>query len=161
MQKAQQEFMKMLEANIKPDIVTCSILATGFGRSGLLMEVLDFINLNHMMDEGLEPTSLIYGVAIDSLCKQGNLSEAENLFYIVEEKGIDKVEALHSAMVCGYLNSGWTDDAYMLFLRVAQQGSLVDHFSCSKLINDLCRGGNVKGASDVLSMMLKKMLFLM
>nr|CAB3463342.1 unnamed protein product [Digitaria exilis] len=38
MQKAQQEFMKMLEEDIKPDIVTCNVLATGFGRSGLVME---------------------------------------------------------------------------------------------------------------------------
>ncbi|KAF8756354.1 hypothetical protein HU200_011066 [Digitaria exilis] len=141
MQKAQQEFVKMLEEDIKPDIVTCNVLATGFGRSGLVMEVFNL--LKDMMDLGLEPTSLIYGVAIDSLCRQGNLSEAEELFYIVEEKGIDNIEALYSAMVCGYLNSGWTDDAYKLFLRVSQQGHLLDNFSCSKLINGLCRDGNL------------------
>jgi len=59
-------------------------------------------------------------------------------------------------MVCGYLNSGWSDHAYVLFLRVAKQGKLVDRFSLSKLINDLCRDGNAQGASTVCSIMVEK-----
>ena len=74
--------------------------------------------LEHMMDQGLEPNSLTYGIAIACFCRGGNLSEAEVLFNIVEEKGIDNIEVLYSSMVCGYLHSGWTDHAYTLFLKI-------------------------------------------
>ncbi|CAL4911152.1 unnamed protein product [Urochloa decumbens] len=150
---ALQVFEQMLKTNIVPDIVTYNILASWFCRTGLVKEAN--LLLGHMMDQGLE-NSVTYGVAIDGFCRAGHLSDAVVLFNEVEEKGINNIEALRTAMVRGYLHSGSTGLAYKLFLRVAQQGSLVDSFSCSKLINGLCREGNVKGASTVCSMMLEK-----
>lgn len=84
MQNAQQVFEEMLKANIEPDIVTYNILASGFCKSGLVMEVFDL--LDRMADQGLEPNSLTYGIAIVGFCRGGNLSEAEVLFNVVEEK---------------------------------------------------------------------------
>ncbi|KAF0905013.1 hypothetical protein E2562_000825 [Oryza meyeriana var. granulata] len=72
---AQQVFEEMMKANVEPDIVTYNILASGFCKSGLVMEVFDL--LDHMMDQGLEPNSLTYGIAIVGFCRGGNLSEAE------------------------------------------------------------------------------------
>ncbi|KAF8747076.1 hypothetical protein HU200_013307 [Digitaria exilis] len=135
-ENAWQAFEQMLKANIKPDVVTYNILASGYSRNGLVMKVFDL--LEHMMDQGLEPNSLTYGVVIAGFCRVGNLSEAE------------------VSMVCGYLQSGWTDHAYMLFLRVAEQGNMVDRFSSLKLISNLCREGKVEGASTVCMMMLEK-----
>ncbi|CAN6353183.1 unnamed protein product [Urochloa humidicola] len=150
---ALQIFVQMLKTNIVPDIVTYNVLVSWFCRRGLVKGA-NFL-LGHMMDQGLD-NSVTYVVAIDAFCRAGHLSDAVVLFTEVEEKGVDNIEALYNAMVCGYLHSGCTGLAYKLFLRVAQQGSLVDSFSCSKLINGLCREGNVKGASTVCSMMLEK-----
>ncbi|RCV28562.1 hypothetical protein SETIT_5G414300v2, partial [Setaria italica] len=132
-ENAWQAFEQMLKANIKPDVVTYNILASGYSRNGLVMKVFDL--LEHIMDQGLEPNSLTYGVVIAD-------------FY--------DIEVMYSSMVCGYLRSGWTDHAYMLFLRVAKQGNMVDPFSCFKLISGLCRDGKVERASSVCSMMLEK-----
>jgi len=48
-----------------------------------------------------------------------------------------------------------TDDAYKRFCRVAQRGNILDHFSCSKLINNLCRDENIKRDSTVFNMLIE------
>ena len=99
-------------------------------------------------------------LAIDGFWRGGHLSKAEGIFNKVGKK-LDNIEVLYNAMVRGYLHSGSTDDAYRLFRRVAQQGNILDRFSCSKLINNLCRDDNVKRASTVFDMMFERKLFLM
>uniref|UniRef100_A0A0E0I9T8 Pentatricopeptide repeat-containing protein n=1 Tax=Oryza nivara TaxID=4536 RepID=A0A0E0I9T8_ORYNI len=76
----------MLKANIEPDIVTYNILASGFCKSGLVMEVFDL--LDRMADQGLEPNSLTYGIAIVGFCRGGNLSEAEEVNIADEELSV-------------------------------------------------------------------------
>ncbi|CAD6234755.1 unnamed protein product [Miscanthus lutarioriparius] len=102
---------------------------------GMISEVI--VHFQKFRDLGLHLDGVLYNIAMDAYCKLGNMNEA--------------VKLLNEMMA-----EGWTDHAYTLFLRVAKQGNMVDHLSCSKLINGLCRDEKVEEASTVCSMMLEK-----
>jgi len=98
--------------NIYPDIVTYTMLISGFCKLGKWQEAMGV--LTDMMEQGISLNVVAFNSLIDALCKEGIATGAHKLLDVMIQRGTEPDVITYNSLMDGYV-VGQLDEAIKVF----------------------------------------------
>ncbi|KAJ9178665.1 hypothetical protein P3X46_010532 [Hevea brasiliensis] len=161
----------MVERDSDPDTVTYIIIIGALCKDKLVVEALDLFS--QMRNKGISTNvitynSLIHGlcklgkrnqalafILIDILCKEGMVSEAQNTFKILIQRGLEPNVVTYNSLIDGLCISDQWKEALALLKNMVGRNISSNVFTFNKLINTLCKKGLVSNAQIIIRIMIQ------
>ncbi len=108
-----------------------------------------------MTDES-KKTDEQYRALIQGYAEIGNLAEAQQLFFYLQENRKEIGAAVYRAMIAGYSRAGMTDNASQLFKKMTDAGFKANTTTSNNFLEGLCLTGRLAEAQTFFDSMTKK-----
>ncbi|CAK7325091.1 unnamed protein product [Dovyalis caffra] len=146
---AEKLFDEMSVRNLVPNRVTFNTLIDGYCKAG---EVDVAISLRERMKkEKVEPSIITFNSLLSGLCKARRMEEARSMLKEMEVDGFVPDGFTYSIIFDGLLKSNDGAGAAMdLYREAIGKGVRINSYTCSILLNGLCKEGQVEKAEEVL-----------
>ncbi|KAK1293115.1 hypothetical protein QJS10_CPB17g01634 [Acorus calamus] len=173
---------EMLKIGVKPTVVTMTVIIRSLSKIGDVQEAEYLFNM--MKREGLKPDVVLYNTLIDGCSKEGNLHKAFGIFDIMKADDVTPDVATYNILIHGLANGvtasktifdefvkgGFSPDkftftdiiskeknvheAFLVWHHMIENGIRPDGFTCSALLNVLCKASRMPEASSLFQKML-------
>ncbi|PON91148.1 Pentatricopeptide repeat [Trema orientale] len=152
--KRMNELMaKMKERDIKPDVVTFSILINRLCKSRRVddaLEVFEKMRGGVGAERGkysVEPDVVTYNTLIDGLCKVGRQEEGLKLMEQMRSQKCSAPNAVtYNCLIDGFNKVGEIDKAMELFDQMKEKKVPLSVITLNTLVDGLCRHGRISSA---------------
>ncbi|KAH9724765.1 putative pentatricopeptide repeat-containing protein [Citrus sinensis] len=153
-------FKNMIAFGVRPDVITYGTLINGFCRTGNLSVAL---RLHKKMVSGDYENGLIsktnifsYSIIIDSLCKEGLVDKAKELFLEMKGRGINPAVVVCTTLIHGFCCAGNWEEVNGLFIEMLDLGPRPNLLTFNVMIDCLCKGGKINEANGLLELMIQR-----
>ncbi|GAY66860.1 hypothetical protein CUMW_252190 [Citrus unshiu] len=153
-------FKNMIAFGVRPDVITYGTLINGFCRTGNLSVAL---RLHKKMVSGDDENGLIskpnifsYSIIIDSLCKEGLVDKAKELFLEMKGQGINPDVVVCTTLIHGFCCAGNWEEVNGLFIEMLDLGPRPNLLTFNVMIDCLCKGGKINEANGLLELMIQR-----
>lgn len=139
-------FDKMLERRIAPTQVTFNTMVDGYCKAGNLDAAFGL--RDQMLNAGFKPNMITYNALISVLCRAAHMEECRRVLEEMEANGLVPDGFTHSILLDDHAKCGNSE--------MARKGVKIGDYTCSILLNRLCKDGKVSKAEEVLERLVKK-----
>ena len=80
-----------------------------------------------------------FNILVDTLCKEGMLSEAKKVFEVIIQRGIDPSQVTYNSLIDGYCLQNQMDGAVKTFSMMVEKGCSPNVISYNILIDGYCK----------------------
>ncbi|CAH2072696.1 unnamed protein product [Thlaspi arvense] len=144
--------LDMQGRGLLPDETTFNFLVHGYSLCGDYSSSLRY--LSDMISEGMKPNNRSLRVVISSLCDNGDVKKAMDLWQVMESKGwIFGSSVVHTKIVESLISRGEIQKAKDFLIRVTRNGMMAPNYD--NLIKTLSDFGNLDIAVHLLNTMIK------
>ncbi|KAJ8616946.1 hypothetical protein MRB53_013132 [Persea americana] len=157
MDRAIEVLELMVEAKMGhpfDDFVSSSIIS-GFCKIGKPELALGFYE-NAIKNELFRPNVVTYTAVVVALCREGRVSEVNDLVCRMEKEGVVLDAVLYSSWIYGYFQEGLLEEAFRKHRLMVESGIKPDFLSYTILIDGFCKEGNVEKAVGFLNEMKRR-----
>nr|GEX40882.1 pentatricopeptide repeat-containing protein At1g73400, mitochondrial [Tanacetum cinerariifolium] len=142
-----EDMFKKIKKKVKPNASTYNILFFGWCRVRNPSRSMQ--RLDEMIEEGHTPENFTYNTALDTFCKSGMLSEANELLEFMRAKGTlmsSPTAKTFSIMIIAFARNNKMDECFKLVDDMLSSGCLPDVSTYREIIEGLCLAGKVNAA---------------
>lgn len=137
--------------NIKPDLVTYTILIDNVCNTKNLREALRLVSV--LSEEGFKPDCFVYNTIMKGYCMLSRGSEAIEVYNKMKEEGVEPDLVTYNTLIFGLSKAGRVKEAKKFLGIMAETGHFPDEVTYTSLMNGMCREGNALGALSLLEEM--------
>ncbi|PPR87963.1 hypothetical protein GOBAR_AA32732 [Gossypium barbadense] len=102
-----------------------------------------------MRKQGIEPNVVTYSILVDAHCKEGMVSEAEDIIDAMIKRGIEPNVVTHNALINGHCLQNEMDKARRVFNLMIEMGCAPDIVTYSTMINGYCKAKRLDEAMEL------------
>ncbi|KAI9110589.1 hypothetical protein K1719_018455 [Acacia pycnantha] len=137
---AHNLFEEMIKRNLVPNLVTYNTLIDGYCKVGEIESALAL--RERMRVENVEPNRITYNSLLSGFCDSQRMAEAGTLLQEMEANKFlpDGFPRIIFGDISGGNNNALWD-----------KGGMIDEYTCSILLDGLCRAGMVEKAKEILA----------
>ncbi|TXG60594.1 hypothetical protein EZV62_015167 [Acer yangbiense] len=139
--------------------LTMKFNSTGILRLGFCSDDVLFTSLIKGNDEiGVicKPNIVCYTSMIDSLCKDGFIEKANELFSEMMGSGISPNVVTYTSLIHGLCCGGKWDEAKDLIVEMVDQHVTPNVVTFNVIIDEFCKNGKIDKANELLELMMKR-----
>lgn len=136
--KAQAIYKEMKrKGKFVPDLKTYTVLMEGWGHEKDLLMVKTMYQ--EMIDAGIRPDVVAYGMLISAFCKSGKCDEAIKVFYEMEASGCMPSPHVYCMLINGLGSEERLDEALKYFEHYKKSGFPMEVPTCNAVVGAYCR----------------------
>lgn len=120
-----------------PDLKTYTVLMEGWGHEKDLLMLKAVYQ--EMLDAGIKPDVVAYGMLISAFCKSGKCDEAIKVFHEMEESGCMPSPHVYCMLINGLGSMERLDEALKYFQLSKESGFPMEVPTCNAVIGAYCR----------------------
>ena len=83
--------------------------------------------MRHLISNGLEPDTVTYNIVLHAICSHGDLDEADDILFIMNETSHPPDVVTYNIMINGLCKNGFLDHA------ISFLGQMIDWIGCPNL----------------------------
>ncbi|KAF7059904.1 hypothetical protein CFC21_066746 [Triticum aestivum] len=153
--KKAQAIFKEMKRNGKfvPDLKTYTVLMEGWGHEKDLLMLKSVYQ--EMLDAGLKPDVVAYGMLISSFCKSGKCDEAIKVFCEMEANGCMPSPHVYCMLINGLGSEERLDEALKYFELSKASGFPMEVPTCNAVVGAYCRASKFQHAFKMVDEMRK------
>ncbi|XP_059460284.1 pentatricopeptide repeat-containing protein At3g22470, mitochondrial-like [Corylus avellana] len=141
--EAIELFRKMKERNLDLNVVLYSTIIDNLCKDRLVTEALTFFS---EMTTKIMLDLYTFSILVDTLGKEGKLTEAEEVFNVMIQRGVKPDTITYSSLINAYCLQNKMDEAVKVFNTMIRKGCLPSIVSYSILIHGYCKNKRVDEA---------------
>ncbi|XP_066371801.1 pentatricopeptide repeat-containing protein At1g71060, mitochondrial-like [Miscanthus floridulus] len=152
--KAQAIYKEMKrKGKFVPDLKTYTVLMEGWGHEKDLLMVKTMYQ--EMIDAGIRPDVVAYGMLISAFCKSGKCDEAIKVFYEMEASGCMPSPHVYCMLINGLGSEERLDEALKYFEHYKKSGFPMEVPTCNAVVGAYCRASKFQHAFKMVEEMRK------
>ena len=153
--KKAQAIYKEMKRKVKfvPDLKTYTVLMEGWGHEKDLLMVKTMYQ--EMIDAGIRPDVVAYGMLISAFCKSGKCDEAIKVFYEMEASGCMPSPHVYCMLINGLGSEERLDEALKYFEHYKKSGFPMEVPTCNAVVGAYCRASKFQHAFKMVEEMRK------
>ncbi|KAJ4963785.1 hypothetical protein NE237_023724 [Protea cynaroides] len=140
--------------NLKPDLVTYTILIDSVCRSKNLREATRLLGVLH--ESGFKPDCFLYNTIMKGYCILDSGNEVMGVYKKMMEDGVEPDLVTYNTLIYGLSKGGRVNEARKFLGIMAEMGHFPDAITYTSLMNGMCRKGDALGALQLLEEMEQK-----
>ncbi|KAF0918839.1 hypothetical protein E2562_026211, partial [Oryza meyeriana var. granulata] len=125
-----------------PDLKTYTVLMEGHEKDLLMLKAV----YQEMLDAGIRPDVVAYGMLISAFCKSGKCDEAIKVFHEMEESGCMPSPHVYCMLINGLGLEERLDEALKYFQLSKESGFPMEVPTCNAVIGAYCRASKFEHA---------------
>ncbi|KAK1362176.1 hypothetical protein POM88_046650 [Heracleum sosnowskyi] len=151
-----ENFDQVVELGVKVDAFSYGKAVQSAVKMGDLKRGLDL--MEGMKRDGMSVGGFFYNVLISGLCKERRIKDARKLFDEMSEKVLREMESYgfvpdgytYSIIFDGHSRSGNVNASVHLYEETVRKGIKINEYTCSVLLNTLCKCGKMDEVEEIL-----------
>ncbi|KAK0592757.1 hypothetical protein LWI29_024882 [Acer saccharum] len=145
---AEKLFDEMCKRNLVPTRVTYNTLIDGSCKA---VELEKAFGLRERMKiENVEANLVTFNSLLSGLCKAKRMEEAKKVCQEMEANGFVPDGFIYSILFDGFSRSGDCEGVIALYKEAIVKGARINSYTCSILLNVLCKQGKIEKAEEIL-----------
>lgn len=141
------------KAKFVPDLKTYTVLMEGWGHEKDLLMVRTVYQ--EMLDAGIRPDVVAYGMLISAFCKSGKCDEAIKVFREMEVSACMPSPHVYCMLINGLGSEGRLDEALKYFELYKESGFPMEVPTCNAVVGAYCRSSKFQHAFEMVDEMRK------
>ncbi|CAM6084194.1 unnamed protein product [Calypogeia fissa] len=141
--EAFQFFLKMRQEGFEPNAITYTSILNASASAGALEWVKEVHG--HARKTGLESDVRVGSALVHMYAKSGSIDDARLVFDRLETRNVQT----WTAMIGGFAEHGCGEEAYLLFLRMRQEGFEPDAITYTSILNASASAGALERVKEV------------
>uniref|UniRef100_A0A0D9V1D4 Pentacotripeptide-repeat region of PRORP domain-containing protein n=1 Tax=Leersia perrieri TaxID=77586 RepID=A0A0D9V1D4_9ORYZ len=152
--KAHAIFKEMIrKGRFIPDLKTYTVLMEGWGHEKDLLMLKAVYQ--EMLDAGIKPDVVAYGMLISAFCKSGKCDEAIKVFHEMEKSGCMPSPHIYCMLINGLGSVERLDEALKYFQLSKESGFPMEVPTCNAVIGAYCKASKFPHAFRMVDEMRK------
>uniref|UniRef100_K3ZZ84 Pentacotripeptide-repeat region of PRORP domain-containing protein n=1 Tax=Setaria italica TaxID=4555 RepID=K3ZZ84_SETIT len=141
------------KAKFVPDLKTYTVLMEGWGHEKDLLMVRTVYQ--EMLDAGIRPDVVAYGMLISAFCKSGKCDEAIKVFHEMEVSACMPSPHVYCMLINGLGSEERLDEALKYFQLYKESGFPMEVPTCNAVVGAYCRASKFQHAFKMVDEMRK------